>query len=135
LEVLAEMVRGIKVNAKRIREAIKEDYILATDLADYLARKGLPFREAHGVVGRLSEYAIGSGKSFKELSLSEYHNFSPLFGEDVYDITLESSIAARNITGGTAPQQVESSLERARKLLQHEWQKYADQASAINSKR
>ncbi len=120
LEVLAQMVRSIKVNAKRIRDAIKEDYILATDLADYLARKGLPFREAHGVVGRLSEYAIGSGKSFKELSLSEYHKFSPLFGEDVYDITLESSVAARNTTGGTAPQQVESSLERARKLLQHE---------------
>jgi len=117
LEVFAQMVKTIKVNAKRIREAIKKDYILATDLADYLVKKGLPFREAHGVVAKLSEYAINQGKSFHELSLSECHNFSPLFGEDVYDITLESSVAARNIPGGTSPQQVEAALIRAREIL------------------
>ncbi len=119
LEVFAQMVKTIKVNAKRIRQAIK-DYILATDLADYLVNKGLPFREAHGVIARLSEYAIANDKTFRELSLSEYHDFSPLFAEDVYGISLESSVASRNIVGGTAPQQVERALERAKNLLEHE---------------
>ena len=118
LEIFAAMIKTIKVNAKRIRDAIKKDYILATDLADYLVKKGLPFREAHGVVAKLSEYAVNQGKSFRELSLSEYHKSSPLFSDDVYDITLESSIAARNIVGGTSPQQVEAALTRARKLLE-----------------
>jgi argininosuccinate lyase len=119
LEVFAQMVKTIKVNAKRIRQAIK-DHILATDLADYLVKKGLPFREAHGVIAKLSEYAIANDKTFRELALSEYHNFSPLFGEDVYDTTLESSVASRSIEGGTAPQQVERALERAKNLLEHE---------------
>ena len=118
LEIFAAMIKTIKVNAKRIRDAIKKDYVLATDLADYLVKKGLPFREAHGVVAKLSEYAVNQGKSFRELSLSEYHKFSPLFSDDVYDITLESSIAARNIVGGTSPQQVEAALTRARKLIE-----------------
>jgi len=119
LEVFAEMVKTIKVNTKRVREAIK-DYILATDLADYLVKKGMPFREAHSVVAKLSEYAINAEKSFHELSLSEYRKFSPLFDKDVYNITLESSIASRNIVGGTATNQVEVALEKARKLLRIE---------------
>ena len=119
LKIFAEMVKTIKVNAKRIRDAIKEDYILATDLADYLVKKGMPFREAHGVVAKLSEYAMSKGKNFHELSLSEYHNFSPLFSEEVYDITLESSVAARNIAGGTSPQQVEAALTRAKRFLEN----------------
>jgi len=118
LGVFAEMVKTIRVNAKRIHEAIKKDYILATDLADYLVKRGMPFREAHGVVAKLSEYAINKGKSFHELSLSEYHDFSPLFGKEVYNITLESSIAARNVIGGTSPQQVEITLTRVRKLIE-----------------
>jgi len=118
LRVFAEMVKTIKVNVKRVRDAIKKDYILATDLADYLVKKGLPFREAHSVTAKLSEYAITRDKSFHELSLSEYHNFSPLFGEDVYAINLESSLAARNTIGGTSPQQVEAALVRAKNLIE-----------------
>jgi argininosuccinate lyase len=117
LEIFAEMVKTIKANAGRIRDAIKKDYILATDIADYLVKKGLPFREAHGVVAKLSKYAINQDKSFHELSLSEYQNFSTLFSEDVYDVTLESSVAARNIIGGTAPEQIEAQIKRARKIL------------------
>jgi len=117
LEVFAEMLKTIKVNAKRIRDAIKKDYILATDIADYLVKKGMSFREAHSIVAKLSEYAINKGKSFHELSLNEYHSFSPLFSEDVYDITLESSVAARNIIGGTAPKQVEAALKKAREHI------------------
>ena len=116
LEVFAEMIKTIKVNTKRVREAIK-DYILATDLADYLVKKGMPFRKAHSVVAKLSEYAINDEKSFRELSLSEYRDFSPLFDKDVYNITLESSIAARDVVGGTAPNQVEAALRKAKKSL------------------
>ena len=119
LEVFAGMVRTIRVNATRIRRVIK-DYILATDLADYLVKKGLPFREAHGVISRLSEYAIANDKTFHELGLREYHDFSPLFGEDVYNVTLESSVASRDTIGGTSPQQVEKALERAGRLLKDE---------------
>ena len=117
LKIFAKMMKAIKVDVNRVREAIKRDYLLATDLADYLVKKGLPFREAHSVVAKLSEYAVNNHKSFHELSLSEYHNFSPLFDEDVYNITLESSVAARNIVGGTSPQQVEAALTRAREIL------------------
>jgi len=119
LKIFAKMMKTIKVDVNRVRDAIKRDYILATDLADYLVKKGLPFREAHTVVAKLSEYAVNNHKSFHELSLSEYHKFSPLFSEDVYNITLESSVAARNIAGGTSPQQVEAALTRAKRFLEN----------------
>ena len=117
LEVFAGMVKTIGVNTERIAQAMKTDYILATDLADYLVQKGLPFREAHGVVANLSEYAMSKGKNFRELGRKEYRKFSPLFGGDVYKITLESSVAARNVVGGTSPQQVGKALRRAKRLL------------------
>jgi argininosuccinate lyase len=117
LNVFAGMIKTIKVNAERISQAMKTDYMLATDLADYLVKKGTPFREAHGVVGRLGEYAMSKGKNFRELNLKEYHKFSPLFSDDVYKITPESSVAARNVAGGTSPQQVGKALARARRLI------------------
>jgi argininosuccinate lyase len=92
-------------------------YVLATDLADYLVKKGLPFREAHGLVAELTKYASERGKDLNELSLKEYQQFSPLFDEDVYGITLEASINARNVFGGTAAEQVAAALARAKKLL------------------
>jgi argininosuccinate lyase len=117
LEVFAGMVKTIKVNTERISQAMKTDYILATDLADYLVKKGLPFRKAHGVVAKLSGYAMSKGKNFHELGLKEYRKFSPLFDNDIYDITLESSVAARNVAGGTSPQQVGKALRRAKRLI------------------
>ena len=117
LEVFAEMIKTLKVNPQRISNAINEDYILATDLADYLVKKGMPFRQAHNTVNKLGEYAVANQKSFRELSLSEYRDFSPLFDKDVYNITLESSIAARDVVGGTAPNQVEAALRKAKKSL------------------
>ncbi|OGN97629.1 MAG: argininosuccinate lyase [Chloroflexi bacterium RBG_13_51_36] len=116
LAVSAGMIKTIKINAGRIAQAMKTDYVLATDLADYLVKKGLPFRRAHGVVARLSEYAMSKGKSFRELGRKEYREFSPLFAGDVYDITLASSVVARNVAGGTSPQQVAKALRRARRL-------------------
>ena len=117
LEVFAEMIKTLKVNPQRISNAINEDYILATDLADYLVKKGMPFRQAHNTMSKLGEYAVANRKSFRELSLSEYRTFSPLFDKDVYNITLESSIAARDVVGGTAPNQVEAALRKAKKSL------------------
>jgi len=118
LQAFAEMIRTVKVNVGRVRAAFRKDYVLATDLADYLVKKGLPFREAHRVVSELSIYAMNNDRCFRELTLSEYNKFSPLFGQDVYDITLESSIAARNIPGGTSLQQVQIALARARQLVE-----------------
>ncbi len=117
LEVFTGMVKTLRVKAKNMEQAVKQGYILATDLADYLVKKGEPFRTAHDIVGRLVSYAMAKGKSFGELSLTEYKGFSPLFGEDVYSITAESSIAARDVTGGTAPKQVEQALAAAKKMI------------------
>jgi len=117
LEVFAGMVKTLKINTERIYQAMKADYILATDLADYLVQKGLPFREAHGVVAKLSEYAMSKSKNFRELGRKEFRKFSPLFGGDVYKITLESSVASRNVVGGTSPQQVGKALRRAKRLI------------------
>jgi len=117
LEVFTDMVKTLRVKAENTSQAVKQGYILATDLADYLVKKGEPFRKAHNVVGRLVSYAMERGKPFSELSLAEYKGFSPLFGEDVYSITVESSLAAREVTGGTAPRQVEQALDNARKII------------------
>jgi len=117
LEVFTGMVSTIRVKAEDTERALKRGYILATDLADYLVKKGGAFRSAHGIVAGLVGYAEEKGRSFAELSLSEYKKFSPLFEEDVYSISITSSLAARNVVGGTAPGQVERALATAKKLL------------------
>jgi len=117
LEAFAGMVKTIKVNTERIAQAMETDYILATDLADYLVKKGMPFRKAHGVIAKLSEYAMSKGKNFRELGRKEYREFSVLFTGDVYNITAESSVAARNVVGGTSPKQVAKALRRAKRLI------------------
>jgi argininosuccinate lyase len=119
LEVMAEMVATLSFNRERLRQAAEADYALATDLADYLVGKGMPFREAHGVVKKLVGYAQNKGKTLQELGLEEYRGFSSLFEEDVYKISLETSLAARDIPGGTSPQQVARALEEARRRLEH----------------
>jgi len=118
LEILADMVITLRVKTESLASAVRRGYILATDLADYLVRKGEAFRTAHEVVARLVSYAEENGKTFDQLSPNEYQNFSSLFGDDVYSITVESSLAARDITGGTAPAQVEQALAAARRLLE-----------------
>jgi len=118
LQVFRGMVGKLKVRPDNLRRAVDRGYILATDLADYLVKKGESFRQAHNIVARLVSYALSRGKSLGGLSLSEYNEFSPLFGEDVYSITVESSLAARNVTGGTAPEQVVKALTDARSTLE-----------------
>ena len=117
LDVFAGMVGTLKFKAQRAASAAGEGYMLATDLADYLVAKGMPFREAHGVMGALVQYASDKGKTFDKLSLAEYKKFSPKFGKDVYKISVQTSLAARNTIGGTAPAQVKKQLARARKLI------------------
>jgi len=117
LAIFAGMIKTLSVKAENTGQAVRRGYILATDLADYLVGKGESFRTAHDIVARLVSYAIDKNKSFGELSLTEYQNFSPLFGEDVYLITVESSLAARDIIGGTAPRQVERALAAAKKIV------------------
>ena len=116
LKVFSGMVKAMKVKAENTKRAAAHGYLLATDLADYLVRKGEPFRSAHGIVAKLVGYAIGKGKGFSELRLDEYKRFSPLFGQDVFDITVASSIAARKSVGGTAQEQVAAALAAAKKI-------------------
>jgi argininosuccinate lyase len=117
LEVLAGMIKGLRIKTENSRRAVERGYILATDLADYLVKKGEAFRTAHEIVAKLVSYAMEKGKSFSQLSLAEYKEFSPLFGDDVYSITVESSIAARDVVGGTAPEQVARALAAAKKAI------------------
>jgi argininosuccinate lyase len=117
LAVFRGMLTSVKVKAASLDRAVREGYLLATDLADYLVGKGEAFRSAHHAVARLVSYAIEQGKAFSEITLGEYQNFSPLFAEDVYSITVESSLAAREVVGGTAPAEVARALAAAKKLL------------------
>jgi argininosuccinate lyase len=117
LEVFTGMVKTLKVKAENTRRAAEQGYILATDLADYLVKKGEAFRTAHEIVARLVSYAMEKGKAFSDLSLAEYKKFSPLFGKDIHSITIESSIAARDVVGGTAPRQVAQALAKAKRII------------------
>jgi argininosuccinate lyase len=118
VQVFTDMVRTLHIKPENMLKAAGRGYILATDLADYLVKKGESFRYAHEIVAKLVNYAAGKGKSFTELDIKEYSKFSPLFAADVRKITLESSITTRNITGGTAPAQVKRALARARRLIE-----------------
>ncbi|HDZ9486012.1 argininosuccinate lyase [Vibrio cholerae] len=105
---------GIKVNAARTLEAAKQGYSNATELADYLVAKGIPFREAHHIVGVAVVAAIGKGVALEELSLAELQQFSPLIEQDVYPIlTIESCLEKRCALGGVSPKQVAHALQQA----------------------
>ncbi len=105
---------GIKVNALRTLEAAKQGYSNATELADYLVAKGIPFREAHHIVGVAVVAAIGKGVALEELSLAELQQFSPLIEQDVYPIlTIESCLEKRCALGGVSPKQVAHALQQA----------------------
>jgi argininosuccinate lyase len=112
LMVLAAMIPELEFDAQRMRRASTSGYALATDLADMLVREGLPFREAHEVVGKLVRYAEEDGRQFGQLSLEEYRRFSPLFPDDVTKLTLKSSLASRDSVGGTSPRRVAAALRR-----------------------
>jgi argininosuccinate lyase len=118
LVIFAETVSTLRIRAEQGRQAASEGYVLATDLADYLVKRGLPFRDAHAVVGEVVQHAVEAGKDLTELSLSELQRFSPLFDEDVTAISVESSLESRSLPGGTAPETVKKALAAARKALE-----------------
>jgi argininosuccinate lyase len=117
LEVFTGLIKTVNINMERLHNIMMHSYVLATDLADYLVKRGLPFRHAHSIIGNLVQYAIKKNRLFSELTLDEYRNYSELFDEDVYNITIETSVEARASAGGTAPQQVELALARAREIV------------------
>ena len=118
LGVFQGMLTGLVLNVGHVSSLAGESYALATDLADYLVGKGIPFREAHGIVREVCQLSESQGKRLDELSLEEYRRYSPSFDHGVFDITAESSTAARDVPGGTAPKQVAQALQRAKALLE-----------------
>jgi argininosuccinate lyase len=118
LDVFQAMLPGMQLNEERISSLASESQMLATDLADYLVGKGMPFREAHGIMRQLSRYCDDENVSLQDLPLTEYQKLSDLFQDDVYDITAESSAAARDNPGGTAPNRVAAALLEAKKMLE-----------------
>ncbi|NIM28815.1 MAG: argininosuccinate lyase [Gammaproteobacteria bacterium] len=121
LAVFAGMLPTLTVKRDRMREAARRGYSTATDLADYLVRKGTPFRDAHEAVGRAVRVSIDSGRDLCELSLEELTGLSDAVEADVFDVlTVEGSVAARDHVGGTAPSQVRAAVKRARQRLADE---------------
>ncbi|MGB7988719.1 MAG: argininosuccinate lyase [Candidatus Methylophosphatis roskildensis] len=119
LTIYADMITGIRVKPEAMRAALAKGYATATDLADYLVRKGLPFRDAHEAVARAVRAAETRGVALAELALVELQAFSALIGKDVFDVlTVEGSLAARDHIGGTAPAQVRAAIARARVALE-----------------
>ena len=117
LSVFAAMLPGMELNTARVESLAGESYMLATDLADYLVGKGVPFREAHGVMRRLCGHCEAAGIGLSELPLAQYRTFSNHFADDVYHITAAASVAARDNPGGTAPDRVAEGLARAKAIL------------------
>ena len=121
LAVYAQLIRGMKVRADVMRHAVAADFSNATDLADYLVRKGMPFRQAHSVSGQAVALCIERGIWLADLPLADYQKLSALFAEDIYAaIRPETCVAYRNSYGGTSYKQVEMQLEAARDLMAEE---------------
>ncbi|MDH5473065.1 MAG: argininosuccinate lyase [Gammaproteobacteria bacterium] len=118
LRAFADMVPAIQSRKENMYKAAKQGFSTATDLADYLVVKGLPFRDAHEVVGKAVAYGVEQGKDLSEMSLEELQQFSEIITEDVFDVlTLEGSVAARKHIGGTAPDQVRQAIADARQRM------------------
>lgn len=118
LEVFAEMMAGMEVRAERTREATSDPMLLATDLADYLVNHGVPFRQAHEVIGKLVAFSLSEKRSFSDLTLDEYQQFSDAFEADLFDcLNVETALTARKGIGAPSPQNVAAQLARWRSLL------------------
>ena len=113
LKVNTLIVEGMKPKAERMRQQASKGFSLATDVADYLAKKGVPFREAHRIVGQLVAYCLDKGKDLSQLTVDEFKKFSDKFEEDVLDLmSLEGSVVSRKVIGGTSPERVKEEIER-----------------------
>ncbi|MCG8534754.1 MAG: argininosuccinate lyase [Pseudomonadales bacterium] len=120
LRAYADMMPALQVKADNMREAAIRGFSTATDLADYLVKKGVAFRDSHEIVGNAVAYGIAQQKDLGEMSLEELQQFSDIISNDVFDVlTLEGSVNARNHLGGTAPNQVKAAVIRARERIQN----------------
>ena len=118
LKAYADMIPAIRSRAANMRAAAKRGFSTATDLADYLVKKGVPFRDAHEIVGKSVAFGVAEGRDLSDMTLEELLQFSDRIGADVFDVlTLEGSVQARNHLGGTAPDQVRAAVGRARSQL------------------
>lgn len=118
LRVYADMIPVMQLKRNNMLLAARRGFATATDLADYLVRKDVPFRDAHEIVGKAVRFGIETGRDLTQMSLEELREFSPLIERDVFDVlTLEGSVKARNHLGGTAPSQVLAAVHRARAAL------------------
>ena len=121
LAVYAELLRGMKVRKDVMKRAVDEDFSNATDLADYLVKKGMPFRKAHAVSGKAVHYCIEQGKWLEDLTIEEFKSMSPLFEDDIkVEISPETCVKNRNSFGGTSYKQVELQIQAAKGLLSAE---------------
>jgi argininosuccinate lyase len=118
LRVFGDMMPAVTVKHANMAAAAKQGFSTATDLADYLVRKGIAFRDAHEIVGRAVRHCVDTGKDLSAMTLNELQGFSSVISDDVFAVlTLEGSMAARNHPGGTAPAQVREAISAARKRL------------------
>jgi len=118
LSVYTGMLKSIRVNRDAMRRAAEDGFITATDLADYLVKKGIPFRQAHEIVGRAVRRAMEMQSSLIDMPIKEYKKLSPLIHEDVYKaLSVEASVGRRTSYGGTAPENLKKRLQAINKLM------------------
>ena len=118
LPVFTNMVRTMKVNGEKMKQGAKGGFTNATDIADYLVKKGVPFRSSHAIVGKMVARAVETNRDLDEFSLSEFQEFSDLIEEDIYNaIDVATCVAERNITGGPAKEQVQKEIEKGYEQL------------------
>jgi len=121
LKVYEEMIKKIKVNSEKMRKMAEDGFFAATDLVEYLVKKGLPFRSAHLTAGKMVSYCVENKKTFDQLTLDEYRKFSSLFESDVKErITLDFSVKSKESPGGTGEKSLEYQIKTAREKLEKE---------------
>jgi argininosuccinate lyase len=117
LQVFTEVLKTLKVNEKKIEKSL-DPFLLATDIADYLVKKGMPFREAHSVVGKMVGYCVKENKEFNSLKMAELKEFSDLFEDDIFAyFNWEQALKNRDVYGGTGPTSIERQLKQAKEFL------------------
>ena len=117
MNVFQGMLSSLTLDVDRVSALAEESNMLATDLADYLVSKGVPFRQAHGIMRELCDYCESNARGLATLAMEDYQRFSEHFAEDIYQITARSSVEARDNLGGTAPRQVAEELKQAKAIL------------------
>ncbi len=126
LEVMKGMIESFELKRARFDEAIRKGFLEATEAADYLVNKGLPFRRAHEITGKVVSYAVQQRKTLSQLSLNEWQRFSPLFQSDLFEfISIEAALKRRNVYGGTGPEALDTQFQQAEKVInrQADWLK------------